>query len=184
MINYKESTFKKLGTFSRHFLNSSVQLKCSNCQRNENIFSNENLVEKDSRNMINSSMTEYQNNPSSFSKFEQDDPDIVSRYRLALQFSSEKISKFSKKPKYIANNSFDDNKDMNCQIPWQKCIDFVNKNPYNLNEESGNNLYKINVRNNTSCDKNKENHIMFDIKYSDVLRSINLTKNRAYSSKK
>ena len=183
MSNANRSTLKKLSIGSKNFLNSSVELKGSPLLKNEKLLSNEYLAGKYSRNKINSSMTEYYNNLFNISKNEEDDPDIVSRYRLALQLSCEKLNKLQKKPKNRTNNSFNDDCQVKIQVPWQTSIHFINKK-INGKQETPNSLYKINVRNNSAWDKNKENHIMYNQKLSNVLRSMNTTYCNASSFKK
>ena len=177
------SMLKKFSAHSKHFLNSSMDLKNSPNLQGDKILSYEYLVAQQSRNKINSSMTELYNNPLYISKYDEEDPDVVSRYRSALQMSYEKISRIQKKSKFRANSSFKEPRDVKNQIPWQTSIHSVNiKENVKPKEEFPNSLYKINIRNNSAWDKNKENHIMYDQKISNVLRKVNV--NRNTSSKK
>ena len=157
--NGRTSSLQKNNTNSKNALNCSID---SLLLKNYN----EIAFNKYSRNKINSSMTELYNNP----LINNDEEEPVSRYRLALQ-----LSKFNNKkshPKLRTNNSMD-NRDRKMEIPWQTSIHFVN-NKVNEKKEAPNSLYKINVRNNSAWDKNKENQIMFDHKISNVLRSARL----------
>ena len=176
MSNANQSTLKKLSSYSRHFLNSSVELKNSSILRNEKVFSNESLAAKYSRNKINSSMTEYYNNPLSTYKNEEEDNDIISRYKVALQSSNGKLSEIAKKSKFRVNNSYDNEREIKRHIPWQTSIHLVN-NKIISKDEYPNSLYKINVRNNSAWDKNRENSIMYDNRFSNVLKSMSNTYN-------
>ena len=92
---------------------------------------------------------------------------LISRYRLALELGTEKMSDLQKS-KFRANNSFNDS-DCTKYIPWQTRINFVNKKIIGKEDEPANSLYKINIRNNSACDKNKENVIILKNKFSNQM---------------
>jgi hypothetical protein len=161
---------------SKHFMNSSMDF-------NTNLFlHNENLAGQYSRNKFNSSMTEIYNNPMyNISQNNEEDPDSYSRYRSALHSSKDKKVRLQKQAKFNPYNSYNDNGSWKDNIPWQKSIHFVNESFYGK-DEFPNSLYKINIRNSSAWDKNRENQIMMDSRVSVRLRNVNF--NRTSSAKK
>jgi len=146
------------------------------------LLQNENLAGQYSRNKFNSSMTEIYNNPIyNISQNNEDDPDSYSKYRLALQSSNDQKMRLQKQAKFNPYNSYNDNGSWKDNIPWQKSIHFVNESFYGK-EEFPNSLYKINIRNSSAWDKNRENQIMMDSRVSVRLRNVNF--NRTSSAKK
>lgn len=172
-------TMKKPYMNSKNYINSSMDLN-SNLHPNEHIYSNENG--QYSRNKIHSSMTEFYNNPLyNISQNNEDETDAYSRYRLGLQSSNEKKMRLLKNVKFNPYNSYNDNRDWKDNIPWQKSIHYVNESFYGK-DDSPNTLYKINIRNTSAWDKNRENQIMMDNRVSVRLRNLNF--NRTSSAKK
>ena len=162
--NSDQCTSLNYNTCTKFFLNRSLELKDFSLPKNEKIL----LETNNSRNKMNSSMRDCYNKTNNISNKDEDNESyLISRYRLALELGTEKMSDLQKS-KFRANNSFNDS-DCTKYIPWQTRINFVNKKIIGKEDEPANSLYKINIRNNSACDKNKENVIILKNKFSNQM---------------
>jgi len=87
---------------------------------------------------------------------------VESRFRAASDISQESIHLDEKKGKKQKS-------DYECRVPWQNLIDKASTRRKNSDFDKGNSLYKINVRDNSSWNKEKSNEIMYNPKFLSLI---------------